>query len=130
MADFYIYSTLSNDQLYVNYKTDASGVPKPESQVFIAGGANLMTKHFITPRGVATKVTAEQLTELRQNDMFKLHMANGFITVSEAKQDAEVVAADMVGRDQSAPIVEQDEEVPAPVVEQVDVPRRGRKPRN
>lgn len=130
MADFYIYSTLSNDQLYVNYKTDASGVPKPESQVFIAGGANLMTKHFITPRGVATKVTAEQLTELRQNDMFKLHMANGFITVSEAKQDAEVVAADMVGRDQSAPIVEQDEEVPAPVVEQVDVPRRGRKSRN
>ena len=126
MADLYVYSTLSNDQLYVNYKTDASGVPKPESQVFIAGGANLMNKHFVTPRGVATKVTAEQLAELRGNDMFKLHMANGFITVSESKQDAEVVAADMTGRDQSAPIVEQDEEVPAPAVETVEVPRRGR----
>lgn len=125
---FYVYSTLSNDQLYVSYRTDAAGVPQATSQVFIAGGANLMTKHFVTPLGVATKVTAEQLTELRQNDMFKLHQANGFITVSESKQDAEVVAADMEGRDQSAPIVAEDGEMPEPVatVEQVEAPRRGR----
>lgn len=132
MADLYVYSTLSNDQRYVSYSTGASGVPKPESSIFIAGQANLMTKHFVTPRGVVTKVTAEQLAELRNNDLFKLHMANGFITVSEAKQDAEIVAADMEGRDQSAPIVEQDDEIPAPVVETVEVeaPRRGRPRRN
>ncbi|UNY40212.1 hypothetical protein KLEP174_gp08 [Pseudomonas phage vB_PcuM_ KLEP17-4] len=128
MADLYVYSTLSNDQRYVSYTSGASGVPKPESSIFIAGQANLMNKHFVTPRGVATKVTAEQLAELRNNDLFKLHMKNGFITVSESKMDAEIVAADMEGRDQSAPIVEQDEEIPAPAIETVEVetPRRGR----
>lgn len=123
MAEIYVYSTLSNDQRYVSYRADVNGVPQAESSIFIAGGANLMNKHFITPLGVATKVTAEQLAELKRNELFKLHEANGFITYSEKKEDPEQMAAVMTGRDQSAPIVDADEEAPEPKA------RRGRKPR-
>ena len=123
MSEIYVYSTLSNDQRYVSYRADVNGVPQAESSIFIAGGANLMNKHFITPLGVATKVTAEQLAELKRNELFKLHEANGFITYSEKKEDPEQMAAVMTGRDQSAPIVDADEEAPEPKA------RRGRKPR-
>lgn len=123
MAEIYVYSTLSNDQRYVSYRADVNGVPQAESSIFIAGGANLMNKHFITPLGVATKVTAEELAELKRNELFKLHEANGFITYSEKKEDPEQMAAVMTGRDQSAPIVDADEEAPEPKA------RRGRKPR-
>lgn len=123
MAEIYVYSTLSNDQRYVSYRADVNGVPQAESSIFIAGGANLMNKHFITPLGVATKVTAEQLAELKRNELFKLHEANGFITYSEKKEDPEQMASVMTGRDQSAPIVDADEEAPEPRA------RRGRKPR-
>lgn len=123
MTEIYVYSTLSNDQRYVSYRADVNGVPQAESSIFIAGGANLMNKHFITPLGVATKVTAEQLAELKRNELFKLHEANGFITYSEKKEDPEQMAAVMTGRDQSAPIVDADEEAPEPKA------RRGRKPR-
>lgn len=128
----YVYSTLSNDQQYTSYKNDVNGVAQVGSAIFIAGGANTASKHFVTKLGVATQVTAEELAELKQNELFKLHVANGFITYSETKENPEVVAASMTGRDQSAPLVEQDfEEGDAPVVnsqEDVSKPaKRGRR---
>ncbi|HLV82422.1 MAG TPA: hypothetical protein VKY62_01455 [Devosia sp.] len=125
--DVYVYSTLSCDQIYTNSQHTASGVPTAASKILIKGGANLMTKAMVTPRGVVTKITAEELQVLRANEVFKLHMANGFITISEAKADADVVAADMTGRDQSAPIVEQDGDIPLPASAEIEeAPRRGR----
>lgn len=126
MSKIYIYSTLTADQIYTNYKASPNGVPQATSKIFIKGGANLMTKHMVTPRGVVTEVTAEELAELRNNEVFKLHQANGFIQVSEAKTDVEKAVSDMVGRDQSAPLVEQDEEIPEPAKEVSEEPRRGR----
>lgn len=128
MSKIYIYSTLTADQIYTSWKSSANGVPQATSKILVKGGANLMTKHMVTPRGVVTEVTPEELAELRQNEVFKLHQANGFIQVSEAKTDVEKAVSDMVGRDQSAPLVEQDEEVPVPAsdAEDNDKPRRGR----
>lgn len=126
MSKIYIYSTLTADQIYTSYKTSPNGVPTATSKVLINGGANLMTKHMVTPRGVVTEVTPEELAELRTNEVFKLHLSNGFLQISEAKTDVEKAAADMTGRDQSAPIVEQDEEMPVPATESADAPRRGR----
>ncbi len=125
----YIYSTLTADQLYTSYKSSVNGIPQVTAKILIRGGANLMTKALVTPQGVVTEVTAEELAELRRNEVFKLHEKNGFITVSEAKHEVEKVAADMTGRDQSAPIVEQDELVPEPASDSAedDKPRRGRR---
>lgn len=103
----YVYSTLSNDQ---NYTTYANGgeIPQAESAVYINGKANVADKRFLTPRGVVTKITPEQLAELKANPLFQMHEKNGFVTYSEAKSDADEVASDLVGRDQSAPLVEED----------------------
>lgn len=127
MTDLYIYSTLSNDQAYTSYgQKVADGVaPKTEHVILIAGKANVSTKHFITPLGAVTKISAEDYAILKQNPMFQIHKENGYITVSEAKDDADKVAASMQGRDKSAPLVEEDftEEEPALAT------KRGRKPR-
>ena len=112
----YVYSTLSNDQVYTSYKAGPNGVNLADAKIFIAGQANITTKHFVTPLGMVTEVTDEQLAILRTNEVFKLHEANGFIKVEKRKTDADVAAADMQGRDQSAPLVEQDfKEDEAPV---------------
>lgn len=124
MSKIYVYSTLTADQIYTNYGKSENGVPRPISEIKIAGGANLMTKALVTPRGAVTEVTAEQLAELQKNEVFKLHKSNGFISVSESKTDPEKAAADMEGRDQSAPLVEQDD-IQAPA-EDEDKPKRGR----
>lgn len=119
----YVYSTLTSDQVYTGYAKTANGVPQVQSRILIKGGANLMTKALVTPHGAVTEVTAEDLAQLRQCEVFKLHEANGFIKVSEDKADVEEVATDMETRDKSAPLVEQDEVIPAPSDEK---PKRGR----
>lgn len=112
----YVYSTLSNDQSYTTYVDIPGGAPQKEASIFIAGKANVANKHLITPLGMATEVTAEQLAELRRNEVFQLHERNGYLSVSEAKAEPDKVTASMAGRDASAPLVEQDfEEGEAPV---------------
>lgn len=126
MAKIYVYSTLTADQIYANYRSTPNGIPQAESKILIKGGANLMTKALVTPHGTVTEITAEELAELRKNEVFNLHAQNGFITVSEAKSEVEAVAADMTGRDQSAPIVAQDELMDEPSSADESAPRRGR----
>ncbi|MCQ9426685.1 hypothetical protein NRB16_24500 [Pseudomonas sp. LJDD11] len=104
----YVYSTLSNDQSYTTYTELAGGVPQKDQAIFIAGKANVANNHFITPLGMITEVTAEQLAELRRNPVFRMHEQNGHISVSQAKADPDQVAASMQGRDASAPLVDQD----------------------
>lgn len=125
MAKIYIYSTLSSDQIYTNYKRSPAGLPIPESSTYIKGGANIMTKALVTPFGVVTEVNEKELEELRKNSVFLLHLQNGFITISEAKADVEAVAADMTTRDQSAPIVAGDELIEEPATEAA-AKRKGR----
>lgn len=106
--DHYVYSTLSAPQEYTTYHSGAADLPQAVQSVFIAGGANVADKRLVTPRGVVTKVTDEELKALETNEVFKLHKANGFISVGAAKKDPEVVAADMTSRDDAAPLVDGD----------------------
>ncbi|XQX20633.1 hypothetical protein ACOZ9R_10445, partial [Providencia alcalifaciens] len=63
----YVYCTLSNDQ---NYSVK-------DGKVFIAGQANIMTKHMYTPRGRVTEISDEQYAQLKDNHVFQLHKENG-----------------------------------------------------
>lgn len=89
----YIYSTISAD---VDYQTE-------HGNIRVNGQANIANRNFITPRGVATKVTDEQFAELKKNHVFQLHMENGFISAERHREDADKVASNMTGRDKSAP---------------------------
>lgn len=102
MADVYIYSTLSAS---VSYEIDGG------KQILIAGGANIPDKHFLTPQGVVTRVTAEDLAGLKKNRVFELHNKNGFIRWEDKKVDVEQVVTGMQGADDSAPDTEADAEV-------------------
>lgn len=105
----FVYSTLTNAQRYVKYGPEvAGGVPREERAVYIEGGANVANKHFITPKGVATEVSAEDLEMLKENKLFQEHQKNGHIVIEDRKADVDKVVADMTGRSPDAPIRPED----------------------
>lgn len=104
----YVFSTLASDVAYTNHKQGGADMPIALEPVVIKGGAGVMNDRLVTPRGVVTSVTEQQVEYLRENEIFKLHEANGFVMVSEEYTDGDKAAADMTGRDNSAPVVPQD----------------------
>lgn len=104
----FVFSTLASDVAYTNHAQGGADLPIDLPPVLIKGGAGVANDRIVTPRGVATEVTEEQVEYLRANQVFQLHEKNGFVMVSESYADPDTVAADMTGRDISAPIVPQD----------------------
>lgn len=104
----YLYSTLSAPTEYTGWKEGGADMPTAAWSVVVNAGAGVATKHLITPVGVMTEVTAEELKLLQENDVFKRHLKNGYIKIDEKKHAVEAVVADMEARDNSAPLVEAD----------------------
>lgn len=106
----FVFSTLAANMLYTLYAPDsANGTPRAVKEILIKGGAGVADRRtLITPLGVVTEIDAEDLESLMQNDVFKLHMNNGFIVVEDSKKDVEAVVPTMNHRDASAPTVEDD----------------------
>lgn len=105
----YVYSTLAAPMDYTAYRPGGADLPLVDSVVRIEGGANIPDKYMRMPNGaVVTPVSEEELEALKANQTFLLHQKNGFITVRDKEVDGEVAAADMEGRDRSAPLVDAD----------------------
>lgn len=104
----YVYSTLTAPQEYTDWQMMDGGVNTIIRSIRIEGGHGVINKHFITPQGVATQVTEEELAFLQNNYSFKEHMKNGFIVVDKKKSDTERVVRDMKARDGSSQIVPDD----------------------
>ena len=109
---YFIYSTLTADQLYTAWTTPPKGgMAAIKHQVRVKGGANVANNHKVTPRGVRTEVTREDMEILKDLHVFQQHMKNGFITIREEKIDPEVaVAAEMEQKDKSAPFTPESRE--------------------
>lgn len=101
-----VYSTLATDVVYTNHKAGGGDIPIPEAEVFIRGGAGVANARLITPMGVATPITPEQLTFLRDNRVFQMHEGAGYLIVSEESVDPEKMAANMSASDPSRPLNE------------------------
>ncbi len=100
----YIYSTLTADNTYVDYKQDPHNkTHQMAGSVTIKGGANLSSKNLITPLGMLTTVTEKELETLQANLAFKRHVRRGFIRVEQKEQKIKKVAAGMTKRDKAAP---------------------------
>lgn len=110
----YVHSTLTCDHIYTNWNPPPdpkSLIRTIQSQVTIKGGANLanVDNPRNTPKAVTTEVTEKEYDQLQRNSVFQKHLKRGFIVVTMAKVDAEVVAkADMQNKDHSAPLTPDD----------------------
>ncbi|MDW0617875.1 hypothetical protein P2G70_10130 [Mannheimia haemolytica] len=106
----YIYSTLTCDNAYTIYSDGANGLKVPQGSVIVKGGTGIANDRLITPLGISTSVSTEELKQLKSNPIFKQHLENGFIVVQEdgKAQDPEKVAADMSLDNKDAPITPSD----------------------
>jgi hypothetical protein len=100
----YLISTLSAPQKYTVYGDAARGVPREQTSILVNGGANVANKNLITPQGVYTEITEDQLAILKENKLFQTHEKNGFIKVDDKKIDTEKAVSDLEKRDEAAPL--------------------------
>ncbi|MDE2100259.1 MAG: hypothetical protein KGL39_23615 [Patescibacteria group bacterium] len=115
---FHIYSTLANTQHYTMYdrSKDKNQLPRVKAQIMVHGGANVSNKQFVTPKGVMTTVSDEEYELLKDNHVFKQHVANGHIQVESRKYSLDKVVKDMTEKDKSAPLTPDDYSKRIPVV--------------
>lgn len=88
----YVYSALGQDTIYTDY-IKMVDLPVIKQQVYVKGGVGVANKNLITPRGVRTEVSDAEYEFLKNNEVFKQHIKNGFIAVEKYKEKAEKVAA-------------------------------------
>lgn len=100
----YIFSTLSCSQHYGEYIKGGADLPIRGKQVLVKGGANVADKMFVTPRGVVTTVSDEELAIIERDPMFQAHKENGYITVEKKNLDIDKVVSNLTARDESAPL--------------------------
>ena len=103
----HIYSTLSASVAYTLWGKAGADLPKRVRSVTIHGGANVADKHFVTPEGVMTTVSEEELDLLKQNALFQKHLANGFLTIQESAVTVEKAVRELEAADGSAPATPQ-----------------------
>lgn len=125
-----IISTASADAWYDTKEFNPNkDMWRRKKGVLIKGGANVGGKGLITPKGVVTHVSDEELEFLETVPAFQRHKAAGHITVvKSAKPDAEKVAKDMTPKDKSAPKTPDD--YPGdkqPVVGKGEEPKKGKR---
>lgn len=104
----YVLSKLANTQVYTQYAKDVTNnINIVKEQVTIKGGADVTTKNLITPDGVVTQVTRDQLEILKANRDFQRHLETGHVKYFEfePKIDKEV---DKMEKDNSKPLTPDD----------------------
>jgi len=107
----YVYSTLANNNTYIDWKKTANDLHERGMQVTIKGGHGVANENIVTPLGVATEVTDEEAAFLEKNSAFQKHVENGYVRLEKKKADPEKVIADMNQVDKSAPLTPQSPEM-------------------
>lgn len=86
----YVCSKLSCDNAYTTWhpiqKSGGNDMPRKDRQVLIKGGSGVMNDNLVTPHGVVTKITQEELEIVRNTDIcpaFSRHEKAGFLKVLE-----------------------------------------------
>lgn len=101
----YILSSLSNDVKYCFWSKVGPNVVVVKKEILIKGGANVADKKtLVTPNGVSTEVSDDDLAMLSKNPSFKRHLERGFLRIveTENKYKAKEEAEKMDKKDKSA----------------------------
>lgn len=107
-----VISTKTASSDYGRVMSSGEGdVAKRVNSCIVYGGSNVRGGFgggFVTPRGVGTVLTQEQLKTLVENPVAHKHFKNGFITFEVGKLTNETVAkvaeADLEREDDAAPL--------------------------
>lgn len=98
---YHIYSTAANSTEYVRYAANGpKGINVPEHSVVIKGGSGINNKHVGTALGIHTAISDEDYEWLKEDFSFKQHIKHGYVVSRKGEVHPEVVAPDMVTRDQ------------------------------
>lgn len=101
----YVYSKMSAAVDFNIFRKGGADMPIKDGKITIHGGAGVANKNLITPNGVVTEVTDEELEILNAHPLFIQFKENGYISVEKKKVDVEKVVANMGDKaDPSAPI--------------------------
>lgn len=109
----FVYSTATGDNVIPVYEQAEPGQAATiKHSVLIRGGANLAkgNKELVTKYGIRTEVSDDDLKLLLADGEFTKMVNRGFMYVDTRKRNAEEVAANMAGRDESAPLTPNDYE--------------------
>lgn len=97
----YIHSTASQDMIYRIYAEGRQNQATPIKDILIKGHANVTDPHtLVTPTGVVTEVSDEDLELLKKSAAFQRHVMHGFMKV--LKDKSEFDGSDLNARDKSA----------------------------
>lgn len=101
----FVCSTATSDVKYTVYQKVSKDLNKPIRHILIKGGSNVANKNLVTPLGVVTKVTDEELEILETIQSFRRARDAGFLTVTATKKDPGKLIGSMETRDESSPLV-------------------------
>lgn len=119
----HIASTMTSDTHYSDWVSNPGGINVKKDivgkkQVTIRGGHGVAKLHKngarITPDGVITEVTEEELAFLKKDEVFQTQLKGGFVKIltpsaaKTAEKAPEKIAADMTPADNSAPLTDKD----------------------
>ena len=104
-AKIFIYSKLANDQIFHEYGPGGGNVQVTKRVIVIRGGAGVANqKTLVTPVGMQTEVTEDELAFLETDYWFNEWIRTGYLSVQKRRfaPSVEKVARDMVDADKSA----------------------------
>lgn len=100
----YVFSALATDMRYTTWTPAGdAGLSVKQREIFIKGGTGVANDRLVTPQGVMTEIDEDDIPELEKNQVFALHVKNGFIAIQKKAADPEKIVADMNRADPSAP---------------------------
>ena len=106
----YVTSRMAGGVDYAFYKKGANGINLVTETITINGGADVIDKRtLITPDGVVTSVTDEQLKKLKTHPLFNIHLQNGGLTIKDTEKSANK-AGEELEKDKSSQITPEDYE--------------------
>lgn len=104
----YVLSKLANTQIYTNYaKGTSANVNIEAATVEVKGGADVTDKNLVTPEGVLTRITDNDLDILKSNKGFQKHLEGGYVKYFGQKPDIEKHASKMT-KDKSKQLTKSD----------------------
>ena len=103
----YVLSKLANTQNYIKYAKGMNNLNIPVQTVVIKGGADVTDKNLVTPEGVITKITSDELEILKSNKDFQRHLEQGHVKYFGTQPNIEK-NIDKMEKDKSAPLTPDD----------------------